>query len=257
MDRNDDDEYAEPDGVDPEWNPFSTPRSLDDDPGWDDGSPHAGGVSRMPKRLIILITIVTLIVAVVSIGLVITESNMSVHRHQLASACESAISEMGQARERLDDQVAERFKDIDPRILTARQRHEYDSLRVIASPASIDCDASQRNSRLEENTRKARQATRRYERQSKQVAEFARKAERLAAKHAAREDTDRLARDIDEARSLLDRTEGMELMVPYLRTRLSDTLARAEQTPAGSADMESIMSTLEDLMNQVRENAGL
>ena len=41
MDRNDDDEYAEPDGVDPEWNPFSTPRSLDDGPGWDDGSPHA------------------------------------------------------------------------------------------------------------------------------------------------------------------------------------------------------------------------
>ncbi len=68
---------------------------------------------------------------------------------------------------------------------------------------------------------------------------------------------DRLARDIDEARSLLDRTEGMELVVPYLRTRLSDTLARAEQTPAGSADMESIVSTLEDLMNQVRENAGL
>lgn len=80
MDRNDDDEYAEPDGVDPEWNPFSTPRSLDDGPGWDDGSPHAGGVSRMPKRLIVVITIVTLIVAVVSIGLVVTESNMSVHR---------------------------------------------------------------------------------------------------------------------------------------------------------------------------------
>ena len=221
MDRNDDDEYAEPDGVDPEWNPFSTPRSLDDGPGWDDGSPHAGGVSRMPKRLIV-ITIVTLIVAVVSIGLVITESNMSVHRHQLASACETAVAEMGQARDRLDGQVAERFRTIELQALSKRQKHEYESLRKVAKPVSIDCDASQRNSRLEENTRKATRA-----------------------------------RDIDEARSLLDRTEGMELMVPYLRTRLSDTLARAEQTPAGSADMESIMSTLEDLMNQVRENAGL
>ena len=105
MDRNDD-EYAEPDGVDPEWNPFSTPRSLDDGPGWDDGSPRAGGVSRMPKRLIVVITIVTLIVAVVSIGLVVTESNMSVHRHQLASACETAVAEMGQARERLDGRPA-------------------------------------------------------------------------------------------------------------------------------------------------------
>ena len=54
----------------------------------------------MPKKLIVVITIVTLIVAVVSIGLVVTESNMSVHRHQLASACETAVAEMGQARER-------------------------------------------------------------------------------------------------------------------------------------------------------------
>ena len=170
MDRNDDDEYAEPDGVDPEWNPFSTPRSLDDGPGWDDGSPHAGGVSRMPKRLIVVITIVTLIVAVVSIGLVVTESNMSVHRHQLASACETAVAEMGQARERLDGQVAERFRTIDLQALSKRQKHEYESLRKVAKPVSIDCDASQRNSRLEENTRKATRATRRYARQSKQVA---------------------------------------------------------------------------------------
>lgn len=184
-----------------------------------------GGVSRMPKRLIVVITIVTLIVAVVSIGLVVTESNMSVHRHQLASACETAVAEMGQARERLDGQVAERFRTIDLQALSKRQKHEYESLRKVAKPVSIDCDASQRNSRLEENTRKATRATRRYARQSKQVAAFARKADRLAKIHADREDTDRLARDIDEARSLLDETEGMELVVPYLRTRLSDTLA--------------------------------
>ena len=153
--------------------------------------------------------------------------------------------------------MAERFRTIDLQALSKRQKHEYESLRKVAKPVSIDCDASQRNSRLEENTRKATRATRRYARQSKQVAAFARRADRLAKIHADREDTDRLARDIDEARSLLDETEGMELVVPYLRTRLSDTLARAEQTPAGSADMESIMSTLEDLMDQVRENAGL
>lgn len=257
MSRNDDDEYAGSEGVDPDWNPLSTPRSLDDDPGWDDGSPRAAAASRLPKRMIILITIVTLIIAVVSIGLVITESNMSVHRHQLASACETAVVEMGQARERLDGQVTERFKGIDPQALTNRQKHEYDSLRVIARPASIDCDASQRNSQLEENTRKARQATRRYARQSKQVAEFARKAARLTAKHTDRENTDRLAKDIDEARSLLDQTDGVELKVPYLRTRLADTLTRAEQIPADSSDAESTADTLEDLMNQVRESAGL
>ena len=256
MNRNDNEE-PESEGVDPEWNPFSTPRSLDDDPGWDDGSPQAGHTSRLPKKTIVLITIVTLGVAVVSIGLVITESNMSVHRHQLASTCENAVSEMGRARERLDGQVSEKFKNIDPQALTRRQKREYDSLRAVAKPASIDCDASQRNSLLEENTRKAEQAARRYARQSKQVAAFARKATRRTAEHADRENTDRLSRDIDDAQSLLDQTDGMELKVPYLRTRLADTLARARQTPADSSDTESTADTLEDLMGQVRETAGL
>lgn len=75
---------------------------------------------------------------------------------------------MGQARERLDGQVAERFRTIDLQALSKRQKHEYESLRKVAKPVSIDCDASQRNSRLEENTRKATRATRRYARQSKQ-----------------------------------------------------------------------------------------
>ena len=101
----------------------------------------------------------------------------------------------------MDGQVAERFRTIDLQALSKRQKHEYESLRKVAKPVSIDCDASQRNSRLEENTRKATRATRRYARQSKQVAAFARKAERLAKIHADREDTDRLARDIDEART--------------------------------------------------------
>ena len=211
----------------------------------------------MPKRLIVVITIVTLIVAVVSIGLVVTESNMSVHRHQLASACETAVAEMGQARERLDGQVAERFRTIDLQALSKRQKHEYESLRKVAKPVSIDCDASQRNSRLEENTRKA---TRRRD--------------------GMRGSRNRSRRSPVRPNGLrrFTRTGRTWIVWPGISTRLGvcltgprawnwwflicvlgfrTTLARAEQTPAGSADMESIMSTLEDLMDQVRENAGL
>ena len=67
---------------------------------------------------------------------------------------------------------------------------------------------------------------------------------------------DRLAKDIDAARSLLERTESMELKVPYLRTRLADTLALAEQATDDASGAESITVTLEDLMEQVRESAG-
>ena len=109
------------------------------------------------RSVVVILAVCTLVVAVVSIGLVITESNMSVHRHQLASACENAVMEMGQARERLNEHVDARLKSIDTRSLTARQKREYESLRQVDKTVSIDCDAGQRNSRLEENARKAEQ----------------------------------------------------------------------------------------------------
>ena len=77
------------------------------------------------------------------------------------------------------------------------------------------------------------------------------------AKQAARENKDRLGKDIDEARSLLERIDGMDLTVPYLRTRLMDTLSQAEQAVNDTDDSESVTATLEDLMGQVRESAGL
>ena len=71
----------------------------------------------------------------------------------------------------------------------------------------------------------------------------------------------RLSSDRRAARGLLDRTAGMELSVPYLRSRLADTVEQAE--PFDGADdadqrrVSALADTLEDLMNQVRENAGL
>lgn len=249
------------DGVDPDWNPFtrSDGDDVDDDIGWDDGSGVGRHGLRMPvsRKGIVILTVCTLVVAVVSIGLVITESNMSVHRHQLASACETAVSEMSEARARLSDRVGVKFRNVDPQSLTARQKREYDSLRHVAKTVSIDCDANQSNDQLEEHADKAREAARAYGRQSKRVDAFARAYDRRAAKRADEENMDRLAKDIDEARSLLERTESMELKVPYLRTRLADTLALAEQATDDAGGTESITVTLEDLIGQVRESAGL
>ncbi|WP_281774938.1 hypothetical protein [Bifidobacterium ruminantium] len=246
------------DGVGPDWNPFARDDGdNEDDIGWDDGSGDHAGRMPLSRKGVVILAVCTLVVAVVSIGLVITESNMSVHRHQLASACENAVMEMGQARERLNEHVDARLKSIDTRSLTARQKREYESLRQVDKTVSIDCDAGQRNSRLEENARKAEQEARGYAKQSKRVDRFARAYDRRAAKQAARENKDRLGKDIDEARSLLERIDGMDLTVPYLRTRLMDTLSQAEQAVNDTDDSESVTATLEDLMGQVRESAGL
>lgn len=245
-------------GVDPDWNPFSTPRDDDpDDIGWDDGSetPHANP-SRMSRKGVAVLTACTLVIAVAGIGMVITESRLSVRHDQLVSECSDAVSQMSEARVRLSDRVGVKFRNVDPQSLTARQKREYDSLRRVAATVSIDCDASQKNDQLEKHADKARDAARAYGRQSSRVDAFARVYDRRAAKRADEENMDRLAKDIDAARSLLERTESMELKVPYLRTRLADTLALAEQATDDASGAESITVTLEDLMEQVRESAG-
>lgn len=59
------------------------------------------------------------------------------------------------------------------------------------------------------------------------------------------------------AESRIDRTAGADMTVPYLRTRLSDSLDQARTLAAsGTKDGTGAMADLlEDLMDQVRENA--
>lgn len=95
-------------GVDPDWNPFSTPRDDDpDDIGWDDGSetPHANP-SRMSRKGVAVLTACTLVIAVAGIGMVITESRLSVRHDQLVSECSDAVASMNRNRERLEGLVA-------------------------------------------------------------------------------------------------------------------------------------------------------
>lgn len=224
-------------GVDPDWNPFSTPRDDDpDDIGWDDGSetPHANP-SRMSRKGVAVLTACTLVIAVAGIGMVITESRLSVRHDQLVSECSDAVASMNRNRERLEGLVAVDL-NID---------------RTIRRAPSIQCDATLRNRQLESNTAKAR----------KQASAFRKEYDKTRSEKSRRDDMTRLSSDLRAARDLLDRTAGMELSVPYLRSRLADTVEQAE--PFDGADdadhrrVSALADTLEDLMNQVRENAGL
>lgn len=144
-------------GVDPDWNPFSTPRDDDpDDIGWDDGSetPHANP-SRMSRKGVAVLTACTLVIAVAGIGMVITESRLSVRHDQLVSECSDAVASMNRNRERLERLVAVDL-NIDGSVLDGKRAGRYESLRTIRRAPSIQCDATLRNRQLESNTAKAR-----------------------------------------------------------------------------------------------------
>ena len=97
--------------------------------------------------------------------------------------------------------------------------------------------------------------------QSKRVAAFRKEYDKTRSEKSRRDDMTRLSSDLRAARDLLDRTAGMELSVPSLRSWLADTVEQAD--PFDGADdadqrrVSALADTLEDLMNQVRENAGL
>ena len=119
-------------GVDPDWNPFSTPRDDDpDDIGWDDGSetPHANP-SRMSRKGVAVLTACTLVIAVAGIGMVITESRLSVRHDQLVSECSDAVASMNRNRERLEGLVAVDL-NIDGSVLDGKRAGRYESLRTI------------------------------------------------------------------------------------------------------------------------------
>ena len=245
-------------GVDPDWNPFSTPRDDDpDDIGWDDGSetPHANP-SRMSGKGVAVLTACTLVIAVAGIGMVITESRLSVRHDQLVSECSDAVASMNRNRERLEGLVAVDL-NIDGSVLDGKRAGRYESLRTIRRAPSIQCDATLRNRQLESNTAKARKQASAYVEQSKRVAAFRKEYDKTRSEKSRRDDMTRLSSDLRAARDLLDRTAGMELSVPYLRSRLADTVEQAEPFDGDHRRVSALADTLEDLMNQVRENAGL
>ena len=166
---------------------------------------------------------------------------------------------MNRNRERLEGLVAVDL-NIDGSVPDGKRAGRYESLRTIRRAPSIQCDATLRNRQLESNTAKARKQASAYVEQSKRVAAFRKEYDKTRSEKSRRDDMTRLSSDL-RARDLLDRTAGMELSAPYLRSRLADTVEQAE--PFDGADdadhrrVSALADTLEDLMNQVRENAGL
>lgn len=246
-------------GVDPHWNPFSTRRDdADDGIGWDDGG-EASRPSRLPGRWIAALTAGALIASAAGIGLIVTESRMSVERHRLASQCERTVLSMNQAREKLEERIKGDFKTIDTGLLDDAQKREYRNLSDVVSSPSVSCGADQRNAKLEEAIRKARETKLAYERQTDRVDTLLNEYETLAKGESDEAAARRLATAIEAARDLLEKTDGMDLSVPYLRTRLESVLeqARAVDSTADPDRASTLAATLEDLAGQVRSAADL
>lgn len=247
-------------GVDPYWNPLTSSRTGADDAGCGGDAAHPGGFGRVSRRMVVVLAVCTLLAAGAGVGMTVVSSRMGVRRQELASACEDAVASMGRAYGRLQERVARMVATIDVDALASSMTREYGELRSVAPLPSIDCDAGQGNKRLQEHAAKARRARQEYAGQAKRVRLFTRRAQGRAAREAARQGSDRLKRDLSAARSLLTVTADRELRVPYLRTRLADAVERAETLVSEGRDgdaMADMASTLEDLMVQVRQTAGL
>lgn len=248
-------------GVDPDWNPFSTPRDDDpDDIGWDDGSetPHANP-SRMSRKGVAVLTACTLVIAVAGIGMVITESRLSVRHDQLVSECSDAVASMNRNRERLEGLVAVDL-NIDGSVLDGKRAGRYESLRTIRRAPSIQCDATLRNRQLESNTAKARKQASAYVEQSKRVAAFRKEYDKTRSEKSRRDDMTRLSSDLRAARTC---STGRPAWNCPSRTcgqarghgRTGGTVRRGRR--CGPSTRVGLGGHVEDLMNQVRENAGL
>lgn len=228
---------------DPQWRPTFAP-GRDDDPddpddiGWDDGSGYDGGPrhGRRPRTGVVILGVCALVTAVVSVGLTVAESRLSVKHNGLVSDCSDAVVGMDTEHDRLEARVERMNAMLD--MPTLRQSNPsladtYAELRRVADPLDISCPTDADNDTLTERAVKASRRTSAYRRQIKRIERFE-----------------------QAASDLLDSSQQEELKVPYLRTRLSDSLDQARSS-TDSDDKGRMADLLEDLMGQVRESADL
>lgn len=251
---------------DPQWRPTFAP-GRDDDPddpddiGWDDGSGYDGGPrhGRRPRTGVVILGVCALVTAVVSVGLTVAESRLSVKHNGLVSDCSDAVVGMDTEHDRLEARVERMNAMLD--MPTLRQSNPsladtYAELRRVADSLDISCPTDADNDTLTERAVKASRRTSAYRRQIKRIERFEQAASDLLDSSQQEDDATRLEEDISQAQDLLDRTQDMELKVPYLRTRLSDSLDQARSS-TDSDDKGRMADLLEDLMGQVRESADL
>lgn len=251
---------------DPQWRPTFAPDRHDetydpDDIGWDDGSGYDSGPSRArkPRSGVVILGMCALVTAVVSVGLTVAESRLSVRHNGLVSDCSEAVTGMNTEHDRLEARVERMNSILD--MSTLRQSSPgladtYAELRRVADPLDVSCPTDADNGTLAEQAGKANRRASSYRRQIKRIERFEQAASDRVDASRREDDATRLEEDISQAQDLLDRTRDMELKVPYLRARLSDSLDQARSS-ASSGDKGRMADLLEDLMDQVRESAGI
>lgn len=251
---------------DPQWRPTFAPSrtSETDDPndiGWDNGNGYDGGPrpGRKPRTGVVVLGVAALVTAMTAVGLTIAESRLSVRHNGLVSDCSDAVVGMNMEHDRLETRVGKLNAMLD--MPTLRQSSPgladtYAKLRRVASPLDISCPTDADNDTLTERAVKASRRTSAYRRQIKRIERFEQEAFDRIGTAQQEGDATRLEEDISQAQDLLDRTQDMELKVPYLRARLSDSLDQARSS-TDSDNVGRMADLLEDLMSQVRESAGL
>ena len=208
-----------------------------------DGRDPSDGRARFrPPSHIRAIALIALACAVLGIGGIRGASHASRVRSSLAGECSAQTERMNSAA---GSDLAARWR----------------SATLVQSAPQISCETSLRNKDLESNTTLAQQWTQRYQEQAGDLKTLRAEIDKTAARTSANAARERLSQALRSARSMLERTEGTELKVPYLRTRLNqlaDEGQRALDDTATDTDrLEACAMSLESMTRQVGESAGL
>ena len=229
-----------------------------------DGRDPSDGRARFrPPSHIRAIALIALACAVLGIGGIRGASHASQVRSSLAGECSAQTERMNSAAASLRRDIETANETTDASMLQAGSdlAARWRSATLVQSAPQISCETSLRNKDLESNTTLAQQWTQRYQEQAGDLKTLRAEIDKTAARTSANAARERLSQALRSARSMLERTEGTELKVPYLRTRLNqlaDEGQRALDDTATDTDrLEACAMSLESMTGQVGESAGL
>lgn len=209
------------------------------------------------------ITIIALVCAILGIGGIIGSSHAAAKRQALASECSTQTDLMNDAYHALRDKINTAKESTDTSALSSHKSlaAQWQQATRLPPVPLIVCKAQLHNKELKANTQTAKQQREQYLTQTEKLEALEVRVANLSERTAKKAARERLSAVLADAHAMLERTENLELKVPYLRTRLSQLATQGQQTlddrTSGATLLQDCAASLESMTRQVGESAGL
>ncbi len=229
----------------------------------DGRNPSDGHARFRPPSHIRTIALAALVCAILGIGGNVCASRASSARESLASECSKQTDLMNAAYYDLRDKITLAKESTDTSVLSSRTglAAQWKQVTRLSPVPLINCETSLHNKELQANTQAATQQREQYLAQNKKLEALEVKVANMSERTAKRTALKQLTTALTDAHTVLERTEDMELKVPYLRTRLSQLAVQGQQLlddkTSSTSQLQDCAVSLESMTQQVSESAGL